>query len=438
MSTIRYTGKRSAFTFLASVSFAAVLAVSLDSAGKQFLGSANAVFQETEADFLPPLPPRVLSADDLAAAQRAWKFFEQNTQSTTGFVNSVAGFPSTTLWDQGSYIFALISAEKLGIISREEASERERRFLDSFLKMELFENRLPNKAYNTQSLDITDYENVVLEEGIGWSALDIARVLLGFRALEKHNPSLSPEIDRVINRWDLGAFANKGELWGATRENGKTILLQEGRLGYEQYGARAAALWGLDVAAAMSAARNLEWVNVEGVAIPRDQRRSSSFKAITPILSEPFLLQAFEIGLNREGEILAHKVYAAQQARFERSGIPTMVSEDHLDQHPSFVYSSVFSNGSAWAVVDESGNRHDKMRTLSTKAVFGWDAIYGTEYVKEMRSHIEDLPEEGDGWQAGIYEESGATNSVYALNTNAIVLEALHYKAFGPFLGMNR
>ena len=78
------------------------------------------------------------------------------------------------------------------------------------------------------------------------------------------------------------------------------------------------------------------------------------------------------------------------------------------------------------------------MRTLSTKAVFGWDAIYGTEYVKEMRSHIEDLPEKGDGWQAGIYEDSGATNSVYALNTNAIVLEALHYKAFGPFLGMNR
>jgi hypothetical protein len=193
-------------------------------------------------------------------------------------------------------------------------------------------------------------------------------------------------------------------------------------------------LWGLDVAAAMSAARNLEWVEVEGVKIPRDTRYSRSFQAITPILSEPFLLQALEIGLDHEGEILAHKIYAAQQARFDQLGIPTMVSEDHLDQSPTFVYSSVFANGKPWAVVGEDGSFHNELRTLSAKAVFGWNALYNTSYTSDMRALIELLPSEGLGWQAGIYEASNTPNAVYTLNTNAIILEALHYKAFGPLL----
>lgn len=75
-----------------------------------------------------------------------------------------------------------------------------------------------------------------------------------------------------------------------------------------------------------------------------------------------------------------------------------MVFEDYLDWYLSFVYLFVFFNGLVWVVVDEFGNWYDKMRIFSIKVVFGWDVIYGMEYVKKMCSYIEDLFEEGDGW----------------------------------------
>lgn len=434
MSTVDYSGKRSAIIFLASVTVASVLAVSLDGVGAQFYTNQDIVLQEVPKELLSPLPPRELTPQDMEAAERAWTYFALNTQPETGLVNSVHAFPSTTLWDQGSYAFALIAAHRLDLINTTETLERAGAFIASFAAMRLFKEKLPNKAYNTQTLQLTDYANQNLTDGIGWSALDIARLLLAFRSLEKHYPSLSADIHQVVQKWDLASFANEGELWGLTRTSGENAVRQEGRLGYEQYAARAAALWGLDAGPAMSASRNLEWTKVETIQVPRDRRYTSSYQAITPILSEPFLLQAFELGLNKEGEILAYKIYAAQQERYNRHGTPTFVSEDHTDHEPNFVYSSVFSNGEAWAVVDEAGTRYDQLRTLSTKATFGWDALYATGYTQEMRDIIETLPKTGKGWQAGIYESDQTPNSALSLNTNAVILEAIHYKAFGPFL----
>ena len=425
---------RTSFLFVTGLLIAAFVAMSLESAGQRWgIWSPN-ILNETEVDFLRPLPPRPLSQQDLEDAQLAWRYFEANLQAETGLVDSVAGFPSTTIWDQGSYVLASVAAHRLELISDTVFSARMRSFLSSFAELPLFDDTLPNKAYDTRDLAMTDYSNNRSEQGIGWSALDMARMLVAFRVLEQHSPDLSPEIRSIISRWDLTAFAHDGELWGMNVDQGARELLQEGRLGYEQYGARASALYGLDVSFAMSAERNLSWTEVSGIKIPKDRRHASYFHAITPILSEPYLLAALEIGLDSEGRILAHKVYAAQQARFEDTGIPTMVSEDHVDARPSFLYSSVFANDQNWAVVSEAGNFHNELRTLSTKAVFGWDALYNTAYSNAMREELNMLSRNQSGWPAGIYETSSKPNTALTLNTNAVILEATHYKAFGPLL----
>ena len=67
------------------------------------------------------------------------------------------------------------------------------------------------------------------------------------------------------------------------------------------YGARAAALWGLDTIPAMSATRIVEWQDVNGTPIPTDRRTARAFGAITPVLSEPFMMLGLELGL----EVLA-------------------------------------------------------------------------------------------------------------------------------------
>lgn len=423
---------RSGLIFAAGILLAAGAAVSLDGSWRYTMRSGQMALDLSTPVELEPLGPRALAAEDRAAAERAWRYIAGNTRPETGWVDSVENFPSTTLWDQGSYLLALVAAERMGIIDDGEYRGRVDQLLSSFERLPLFEGKLPNKAYDTRTLAMVDYTNAEVPDGIGWSALDIGRMLMAFRALEKLNPEYGDRIRALLARWDLQAMAMEGELWGARREDGQTVYEQEGRIGYEQYGARSAALWGMDVLQAVSSRRAMDWTDVSGVEVPRDIRAADTFRAITPILSEPFMLQALELGLDSEGKLLADRIYRAQEERWRDTGQPTMVSEDHINQAPYFLYNSVFSNGEPWAVVTEAGEFHPELRTLSVKATFAWDAIYNTDYTDMLREQVEAVGDPEKGWPAGIYEEDGSLNDIYTLNTNAIVIEAMHYIAHGP------
>lgn len=423
---------RSSMIFGIGLCLAAGIALAVDGGLAYQLREGRQAIDLTEKTELVLQEPRALMPEDRAAADRAWQYIKANTRSETGWVDSVAGYPSSTLWDQGSYLFAVVAAERLGLIEEAEFQTRMDRLLSSFERLPLFEGKLPNKVYNTITLEMVDYTNTPVPEGVGWSALDVARMLMAFRTLEKLNPEHGERVRTLLARWDLQAMAFEGEMWGAKREDGETLYKQEGRLGYEQYGARASALWGMDVLQAMSSRRVLEWVTVNGVEIPSDIRRASVFRAITPILSEPYILQALELGLDTENRLMAERVYLAQEARYQETGTLTAVSEDHIDQAPHFLYSSVFSNGEPWGVVTEDGDFHPELRTLSVKASFAWDALYDAEYTDALRARIEGIGDPEKGWPAGIYEADGSLNDIYTLNTNAIVLEAVHYMAHGP------
>lgn len=423
---------RSSLMFACGLLLAAGTAVSVDSGLDYQLRSGQKMFDLTQETDLTLQAPRPLAPEDQAAAERAWRYIVANTQAETGWVNSVSGFPSSTLWDQGSYLLALVAAERLKLIDVADFETRVERLLASFTDIPLFEGKLPNKVYDTRTLAMVDYANTPVPEGIGWSALDVARMLMAFRSLEKLNPKYGDQIRRLLARWDLNAMASNGELWGALREGGEIAYKQEGRLGYEQYGARSAALWGMDVLQAVSARRAMDWDEVSGVEVAVDVRRADSFRAITPILSEPYVLQALELGFDSENRIMAERVYQAQEARYRETGQLTAVSEDHLDQAPYFVYSSVFANAQPWAVVTEQGEFHPELRTISVKASFAWDALYDTAYTDLLREEIAEIGNADLGWPAGIYETDGSLNEVYTLNTNAIVIESIHYIANGP------
>ncbi|WP_161635619.1 DUF3131 domain-containing protein [Actibacterium mucosum] len=408
--------------------------MALDAAGRQW-GYARALAEAPDSNgAIDIAAQRALTHEEVHAARIAWAYFQSNTQPETGWVDSVAGFPGATMWDQGSYLFALVSAWKLDLISANEFANRATAILDAFDRMPLFDNQLPNKAYHTQTLQMVDYDNTVVEGGIGWSALDVARILLALRVLEARAPEFGDRVRRITAVWDLHAMTQKGELWGKASGDGEARYLQEGRLGYEQYGARAAALWGQDVTEAISARRALQWRDIGDVAVAIDTRDHRTFRAITPILSEPYILQGIELGLNSESAALAAQVYRAQVARYEDTGHWTMVSEDHIDQAPHFLYNSVYGNGREWAVLTEDGVHHPDLRTVSVKATFGWNALYGTEYTAKLLSELMPLGNVEKGWPAGRYEHDGRVNEVYTLNTNAVVLEALHFKAHGPLL----
>jgi len=392
---------------------------------------ANAAFQKVAR--------RKLSVNERKSAVVAWSYFENNTQPNTGLVNSVNGFPSTTMWDLGSYLFALTAARKLELITQGEMQRRIALIIETLSKIQLVDGYLPNKVYNTQLLEMTDYSNNTTASGIGWSALDMGRLLLALASLRRVAPEYSQAIGNIINSWSLNSMVKDGMLFGSTRMSDGTLeLRQEGRMGYEQYAARAAMLYGLDVLSAVTAFEKLSWRRIQGIKVPIDLRSFRDYGAITPISSEPYFMTALEMGLDSESNLLAYQVYRAQEKRYLDTGLRTMVSEDHVDKKPYFLYGTVFGNGKNWAVLGEDGTSYPELRTVSLKSAFAWNAIYNTKYTRETVASLDKLQSTGIGWMAGLYETSRQPNSAVSLNTNAVVLEALHYTVFGPFLNSKK
>ena len=386
-------------------------------------------------DDIPLRVHRDLNSAELEMAKVAWTYFRNNTIAGTGLVNSVDGYTSATLWDTSSYLLALLSARDLEIISASEFDSRLRLLLDTLANIPLFENRLPNKAYSTTTASMTTYENKPTEQGVGWSAIDIGRVMVPFNVLVWNYPDYTDLVSKVLSNWDIDAIYRDAEMVGAdVGENNETRYLQEGRLGYEEYAAKSLMLSGLDLSEAVSYERHFDYVEIDGVAVGTDLRTPDLFDAINFVVSEPYVLDGIEFGWDRFSRSLAYSVYRAQEARYKRTGQLTAVSEDNIDQAPYFVYNSVFADGKAWNAITESGEDASAFRTLSSKAAIGWYALYDTPYTEALFQRINSNFDSGKGWYAGIYEESGEKNKALTANTNAIILESLRYIKFGPII----
>lgn len=428
---------RSHIAFIVGLTIAATLAILLDTnLGLSRLNSINKYLISDSISQTSLAAPRILTDAELRQASVAWNYFEKNYNPETGLVNSVDGFPSTTVWDQASYLLGMISAYKIGIIDEALFDKRMSVALKALAILPLFFEKLPNKVYDTRSLKMTTYGNELAATGIGWSALDIARMTVPLNILLYDFPKHAVVAGNVLTNWDFGAMVEKGVLMGARlhSETGLPEKIQEGRLGYEEYGARAIALLGLDAMTAAKYDDYIKFETIEGQQIAADSRSFSLFDAPNYVVSEPYILMAIEFGMDREAKELAHRIYKAQENRFKSSGILTAVSEDNIDQSPYFLYNTVFANGVQWNAVAEDGTQYPELKTLSTKAAFGWHAIYNTEYTTRLMVAVQKTQTNDRGWVSGIYEKDGRLNSAATANTNGIILEILNYKVNGPLV----
>jgi hypothetical protein len=420
------------------VAFGAVWWIETTS-GKAIADAQQGPRLDTSPD-LPSLPaPRALTADETAWARTAWAYFVRNTDPATGLTGSVEGFPSGSLWDIGSSLMALVSAHELGMVPRAEFDERLARALASIAKLPLYANALPNKAYDIRQLQMTDYDNKPTPSGIGWSAIDLGRLLVPLNIVAWRYPAHTPAARAAIARWDTSRLARGGQLQGMTVQAGQAPqLVQEGRTGYEQYAARTLALMGLDVETALDVRPFLRLAEVDGVKLCADSRDPKAFGAPTFVTSDPYILMGLETGFTRSTAECAWRLYRAQEERFRRTGIPTAVAEDNVDRAPWFVYNSAWSGGRDWVAVTEKGDEAPGLRTLSVKAAFGWHALYRNEHTSRLVAAVSALQEPGRGWYAGQYEDTKQPNKSLTANTNAVVLESLAYIARGRLLQVQK
>lgn len=425
---------RSHIAMIIGLILASGLVVSLDSWNTDFIAAQPAIF--TYQDDIPLMEPAPLNDEERKWAQIAWRYFENNYQPATGLVNSVQDYPATTLWDTASYLMALISAYRLEIIGHHAFDIKLSQALLSLKRIDLFAGQLPNKSYNTKTLAMTNYDNSPSPQGIGWSAIDIARLLVPLHIIVWNYPEYAVEVRKICLRWQWSVLVKNGQLIGTLVRNGKTEHVQEGRLGYEQYAARAATLLGLDVSIAENAENYLTFHQQYNIDVPVDRRDAKTFDALNYVVSEPYILDGIEFGSSRVTNELAWRVYRVQEERYKATNIFTAVSEDHIDQAPYFVYNTVFVNGQFWKATTDNGQDAEPFKTLSTKAAFGWYAMYRTNYTNQLLDNVKSLHDPQRGWYAGIYEKNGKPNQALTANTNGIILESLAAMEFGKLVNV--
>ncbi|MEM9216333.1 MAG: DUF3131 domain-containing protein [Cyanobacteria bacterium P01_F01_bin.150] len=366
-------------------------------------------------------------------AKVAWQYFVNNHQKSTGFTNAAGDYPSGTLWDMGNYLMAMHSAYWLELIDQKTFDHRLNTFLKNLGELPLVDGALPNKVYNSATGEMVDYSNTPSDTGLGWSALDIGRFLTALHVIRTCHPSYADWMAGILSSWQLDRSVQDGQLFGSTfDDDGELQLVQEGRLGYEEYAARGYELWGFSADEALKA-EPFELVDIEGIEIPVDSRDYESSNANNYVVSESYILDGIEFGFDGELAASAKNVFEVQKKRYESTGKLTAVSEDNVDTSPHFLYNTVYSNGEPWAVITEENEDYGELRSLSTKSAFGWHYLYPKDaYAQIIFNEVNDLyAADKSGFFAGIYEENNATNKILTGNTNGLILEILYYKARG-------
>jgi len=407
----------------------------------------RASYKDISADRTYPTRRGKLTDREMEMARTAWKYFENNIQETTGLVNAVNDYPSTTLWDTASYLGGLVTAYELEIIEREEFSRRLVKILKTFNAMEFFRGELPNKVYHTQTAKKVNYAN---QDGeIGYSALDLGRLLIWLEIIKNRYPEFGNAIDNFILRWNFcNVVDDRGVMFGAIiGPNNETQYVQEGRLGYEEYAAKGFQLWDVDTDLA-SKPEPFNIIATYGVEIPYDSRDPRELDAHNYVVSESYVLDALELNWDIVGDYrsgddkhtdkvtasFGDLVYEAQVARYRATGILTARTEHQLDGPPYFVYDTVYTDGYAWNTITEDGKHVPKYSAIALKGALGMWAVWKTDYTNLLFDVIADLFNPEKGFYEGLYENGSGIIEAYTANNNGIMLEALLYKSQGKLL----
>ncbi len=378
---------------------------------------------------------RPLTVIERRYAEAAWHYFEANYHSKNGLIDDRSDFKGATLWGLGDYLAALHAARSLNIISGKEFDQRTRHLLAALAKLPLFAGELPNRGYDTRSLQPVDYGGNSVPEGNGWSALDLGRILAALYNLKNNYPEYTEAVDKIVLDWSYLRVVSDGVLSSATvtkDTNGRTLsrVNPESRLGYEEYAARAFQLWGFDVDSS-AIGGEYQTALVEGLKVPIQRfRNDTSSKVNQYTVSNPFLLYGLEFGLDPQMRSLFEPILQAQAKRYSRTGTLTASGTTLIDRKPYTVHSTITGQGEPWIALGDDGQPVPKGRVVSTAVAFAYHALVPEDnYGQELLQGTTDLYNRLTGFYEGFYETTGKTAVGFTSSTNSMILESLLYIA---------
>jgi hypothetical protein len=362
------------------------------------------------------------------AAARAWGWMDRNYVAATGLVRATDHYDHVTTWDIGSALLGMHAARGLGLLEPREFDRRVRRALATLREMPLHDGAAFNRLYSARTARMTGRGDVETTSGSGWSATDLGRLLVALKVLASAHPELEGDADAVVRRLAMDRIVRDGYLWGEDVRGRRVSRYPEGRIGYEQYAAQGFALWGFRAERALDVTVNARPVQVEGVTLMADRRGGDR------LTGEPFFLGAIEMDLWGEPlNVLSDGVLAAQEARWRRTGQPTMASEDAVPLPPyHFYYYNVYQAGGAFGIDAQAPMRGVRIPPwVSTKAAFAWHALRPSDHTRAALDLVVGGQREARDWGAGVFEGSAAPTGGANVNTASIILEAALYRRSG-------
>ncbi|MEM7101455.1 MAG: DUF3131 domain-containing protein [Pseudomonadota bacterium] len=382
-----------------------------------------------------PVAKNQLSAEDMEVAKVAWQYILNNHNTETGLVNAVNNYPSTTMWDTGSAMAGIITAHDIGFIDRAKFDEMITQMLTTLELQPLFDGELPNKVYHTKKGTMVNYANRPSEKGIGVSALDLGRLASWLNILSCMHPQHKEQAERIINSWNYCEMIRNGQMYGMAWNETKTkpILLQEGRLGYEQYAGKIFQMLGFDQSiSAVYRNKFATTENIYDIPILIDKRDAMTLGANNYVVAESYAMDAKENGINDELKPIVNNIFNVQKRRYEKTNIVTAVSEDNVDRRPYFVYNTIYTNGEAWAAISDMGEDYEELKTTSTKAALSMAYLYPDRpYSKVLKQRVWDARNPKGGWYSGVYEDHKGFNTATTANTNGVIMSLLLSKKYG-------
>ena len=235
-----------------------------------------------------------------------------------------------------------------------------------------------------------------------------------------------------------------GGLYSGALVADRIELLQEGRLGYEEYAALGFANWSFNTAKA-SSWEPYEQITLFGIDLPKDARDPRETGTYAPVVSLPHLLAGLEFNWDRVGDTessdahhsdaawaeLAQKIHAVQEARWRSERVLTARTDHPVSVPPFFVYDAIHVAGYPWNTISDQGAvRHD-LALVSSRAAFGMWALFKGDYGETLLEAVCTLNDPDRGWYEGRYEQTGDHEKAISCTTNALVLEVLLYKTRG-------
>ena len=123
---------------------------------------------------------------------------------------------------------------------------------------------MPNKAYHAASGKMVGFDG--READIGWSAIDIGRLLLWLKIVAQRHPQFAEYADKVVLRWSFcDVIDDCGTLYGTARRAARCSVTRKAASGTSNWRPPASRP-GASPRSASGSWSNAETVMVDGVA----------------------------------------------------------------------------------------------------------------------------------------------------------------------------